>query len=271
MTTRAKVLTFDIERRPMLAWEWSKNPSFTPRERVEIPSSTISWAAKWYGEKATIFDRIDSGNTKFLQPAETPGYREMLTHLRDLLDEADVVCGYNSQRFDEAKVRGEFTSLGIRQPSPFSTVDVFKTTKRMGWDYASLDQTLAALGLGSKLAHQGFTMWTDCLSGDTKAWRTMERYNRQDVVQTERAMDALRPQLVGHPNLNLWSGFDEQGNPVEVCANCGKSLLRVVEGKAATTALTAYALVECDPSKGGCGAYLRRNYVKARTTLRSVR
>lgn len=267
MTTTAKVLTFDIERRPGVYLSWGPKVHYLSREKQLIRSSTISWAAKWYANPDIMFGSIGHGNTMFLQPDETPGYIDMLQHMRNLLDEADIVVGYNSIRFDEAKLRGEFARVGIAQPSQYRSLDLMRTTRRMGWDYSSLAETLAAFGLDAKTSHQGFELWTACLSGDHDAWALMEVYNRQDVRQTEAAYDAMRPLIKDHPNLNLWSGFDESGNPVEVCCNCGKSELRLVEGKSAMTALTNYALVECK----ACGTEMRRNFVKARTTLRAVR
>jgi hypothetical protein len=267
METRAKVLTFDIERRPGIYLSWGPRADYLSRDKQLIRSSTISFAAKWYGKQEVIFKSIGHGNTLYKSPESTPGYKAMLTTIRDLMDEADIVVGYNSIRFDEAKLRGEWARLGIAQPSPYRSVDLMRTVKRMGWDYSSLAETLSAFGLEGKTAHQGFSLWTDCLAGDPEAWALMEEYNVQDVRQTEAAYDCLRPLIKDHPNLNLWSGFDESGNPVEACCNCGKSELALVEGKSATTALTNYALVECR----ACGAHMRRNFVKARTTLRSVK
>ena len=269
MTTPARVLTFDIERRPGVYFEWSpRNGGFMGRDKQAIRSSTISWAAKWYGQRDTMYAATAPGiDMTFMQPEDVPGYCEMLVGLRDLLDEADIVAGFNSVRFDEARVRGEFVRMGIPEPSPFRSLDVMRTVRRMGWDYSSLAETLDALGLGGKLAHQGFTLWIDYMRGDPKAHRIMERYNRQDVVQTERAMDALRPFMKDHPNLNLWSGYDDQGNPIEVCPTCGSDRLRLVEGKSAMTPLTNYALMQC----GKCRAFSRKNYVRARAVARSVR
>ena len=268
MVTPAKVLTFDIERRPGVYLEWGpRNGGFMGRGKQLIRSSTISFSAKWYDQRGTIYHAIAPVDSMFMQPEDVPGYREMLVALYDLLNQADIVVGFNSARFDQAKVLGEFARLGLGEPSPFRTLDIMRTTKRMGWDYSSLAETLSALGLGGKLAHQGFQLWVDFLRGDPKAHRTMEKYNRQDVVQTERAMDGLRPYIKDHPNLNLWAGFDDDGRAVEVCCNCGHDKLRTVPERDALTTLTAYALVECRK----CHAQMRRNFIKARTTLRSVR
>lgn len=267
MTTRARVLTFDIERRPGVYFSWGPRAEYLGRDKQIIRSSTISFAAKWYGEKAVIYDSIGGGDSTFAQPEHVNGYRDMLVHIRDLMDVADIVIGFNSIRFDEAKLRGEWARLGITPPSPYRSLDLIRTVRRLGWDYNSLAETLDAFGLGGKLAHQGFTLWTDFLRGDPKARRTMELYNRQDVVQTERAADALRPWIMDHPNLGLWAGHDESGNPIEVCHNCGGDRLTSVRERNAYTAMTAYPLVQCR----ACGFHMRRNHVRERVALRPAR
>ena len=269
--TTAKILTFDIERRPGVYLSWDSTPKFLNRGMQLIRSSTISWAAKWYDHGETLYADIDHGETMFTQPEDVRGYREMLQGLSDLLDEADIVVGYNSARFDEPKIRGEFVRLGIREPSPFRTLDLIKTTRRMGWDYRSLAETASAVGIPddeAKTSHQGFSLWTDCLNGRPEAWALMEEYNRQDVVLTERVMDRLRPYIKDHPNLGLWAGTDQLGNPVPTCPKCGSEDLKYMPGKTARTAQTGYGLLEC----GDCGARdTRANFIKERISLRTVR
>jgi len=269
--TTAKILTFDIERRPGVYLSWDPMPKFLNRGMQLIRSSSISWAAKWYDQDDTIYADIDHGNTMYSQPEDVPGYREMLEGLSDLLDEADIVVGYNSARFDEPKIRGELVRLGIREPSPFRTLDLIKTTRRMGWDYRSLAETASAAGIPddeAKTSHQGFSLWTDCLNGDADAWALMEKYNRQDVVLTERVMDLLRPYIKDHPNLGLWAGADDLGSPIPACPKCGSEDLKYMAGKTARTAQTGYGLLEC----GNCGARdTRANFIKERISLRTVR
>jgi len=269
MVTPAKVLTFDIERRPGVYLEWApRNQGFMGRDKQLIRSSTISFSAKWYDQRGTIYHAIAPVDSMFMQPEDVPGYREMLVALYDLLNQADIVVGFNSARFDQAKVLGEFARLGLGEPSPFRTLDIMRTTKRMGWDYSSLAETLSALGLEGKLAHQGFQLWVDFLRGDTKAHKTMEKYNRQDVVQTERAMDALRPYIKDHPNLGLWAGQDDNGDPLRVCPKCASPDLHIILQKDAATALTRYPLYSC----GKCGTRdIRGNHVKERVSVRTAR
>ncbi len=267
MQTPAKVLTFDIETRHAIY------ASFGPKVRGGwmgkgkqlIRSSTMFWAAKWYHESRVLSESIAHEDVMFLKPEDTPGYAGMMESLRDLLDKADIVSTYNGDRFDIPRVRGEFKRLGLRQPLPFASLDLIKTIRTMGFDYNSLQEAAEAVGLGGKVQHQGESLWLDCLRGDEKAWRVMTKYGRRDVVLTEQVADAYRPEIKGHPNLNLWS-FDAQGNPVECCVNCGHTeFVPVAKGK--VTPQTRYGTMEC----AACHAPMRRSYVKARTTIRSAR
>lgn len=267
MTTRAKVLTFDIERRPRIVFEWDKTDSYTSKDKEIIRSSTICYAAKWYDSDETMFGSIGHGNYMWRQPEQTPGYRKMLQSLADLLDEADIVVGYNSANFDEKKVRGELVRMGLREPSPFRTLDLIRTTRRMGWDYNSLAETAEALGLPGKTQHTGFQLWRDCLVGDADAWALMEEYNRQDVMLTEQVMDRFRPYIKDHPNLGLWADTDQHGDQLRVCPKCAGEL-RLVPGRDAGTAQSRYALHECM----SCGARdTRMTVLHARVHTRTSR
>jgi hypothetical protein len=39
----------------------------------------------------------------------------------------------------------------------------------------------------------GFKLWDECLKGNIKAWRSMERYNQFDVLATEELFLTLAP------------------------------------------------------------------------------
>lgn len=257
MTTRAKVLTFDIETRPMLGYFWAPKTRYVTPEKVIDYGGMMSFAAKWYGHEDVEFrsDRDD-------------GHDDMVKRLHVLLDRADIVVGYNSDRFDIKRVNVEFARLGLSEPSPFRSVDLIKTVRRkFDFPYARLDEVSREFGITNrKMSHEGFALWTACINGDDDAWDRMKAYNMQDVRLTEVLYDAMRSWIPNHPNLALWAGHDEDGRPKDVCCNCGASELELVPGKSAMTAMTAYALVECQ----SCRTKMRRNFVKERVALRPV-
>jgi len=257
MSTRAKVLTFDIETRPMQAWVWDAKTRYITPDKITDHGGMLTWAAKWYAEKPVMFGSLWDD-----------GHEGMVHRLWELIDQADIVVGYNSDRFDLKRINTEFIRLGLPKPRPVRSVDLLKTVRsQFGFPYNRLDEIARELGLPRKVTHQGFGLWTACMAGDEKARKLMRRYNCGDVRVTETVYDALRPWIPNHPNLNLWADRDDDGRPIETCCNCGSTKLTRQADSKAHTALTAYALVTC----AACKTHMRRNYVLERTTLRPAR
>lgn len=257
MNTKARVLTFDIETRPMQGYFWAPKTRYITPDRITDHGGMMTWAAKWYGEREVFF-ASEWGD----------GKAQMVARLWELLDEADITVTYNGDNFDIRRVNTEFVRLGLPKPRPFRSVDLIKTIRsQFGFPYVRLDEVARELGLPGKVQHSGFDLWTRCMSGDPKAQALMEKYNRGDIRVTEAVYDALRGWIPNHPNLGLWAGHDDDGNPIEVCCNCGSDKLTRVADANAYTALTAYALVQCRK----CKTHMRRNYIRERVTLRKAR
>jgi hypothetical protein len=160
---------------------------------------------KWLGERKTVV----------LSEWEH-GYEGMIRGIRDLLDEADAVVGFNHVNFDMKKMRGQFALLGIDYPQPPTNIDIFKTVRQMGFPSSKLDYIAQAFGIGSKVKHPGFEMWRDCLSGCPKAQRKMAKYCAGDVRLTEQVYNRLLPYLDNYPHLRDRNGFS--------CAKCGGNM-----------------------------------------------
>jgi hypothetical protein len=246
---QARILTIDIETRPITAHTWGLFNQNIGLNQIVDPGGVMCFAAKWVGERTVYFysDHHDD-------------HRTMLEHAHRLLSEADIVVGYNSDRFDLTKLQWEFAQAGMLPPRPYKTVDLLKVARaRFGAPSRKLDFIAEHLGLGNKVHHQGFTLWTACMAGDGKAWDKMRRYNIGDVRLTERLYHRLLPWVPNHPNMQLI--LDDDG----CCPTCGGKRLKR-DGET-LTALTAYAMYQCTK----CGARLRTNYIKRRVTHRPVK
>lgn len=202
-----KVLTIDIERRPALGYVWSLWKQNVQTQALVEHGEMISFAAKWLGEKPVIF-----------YSTYHHGKEEMVAAAHALLDEADVVVTYNGDRFDIPHLQTEFILQGLNPPSPFESVDLFKSVKKQ-FNFISnkLDYVCGQLGLPQKTSHDGFKLWLDCIAGKDAAWTKMRRYNKNDVVITEQLYMKLLPWNPKTPNRNLYEG--EGG--VVVCPACG--------------------------------------------------
>jgi len=53
----------------------------------------------------------------------------MLDDLHALMDEADVVCGWNSTTFDHKHIKREFLEAGMLPPSPTKDLDLMRVVK----------------------------------------------------------------------------------------------------------------------------------------------
>ena len=204
-----KILTLDIETSPNLAHVWGLWKQDIRGPQLLESTEMLCFAAKWLGSKPVLFA------SQF-----TDGRESMVRAAHDLLSEADALITYNGKRFDTPHLNREFIQLGLKPPSPFKQIDIIETVKsKFKFPSNSLAYVLKTLGLGGKLSHTGHQLWIDCLAGDARAWKLMERYNKQDVVRTEQLYEYLLPWITGHPSFGAETGND-------VCPNCGSDNLQ---------------------------------------------
>lgn len=198
-----RILTFDIETRPTLAYVWGLFNQNIALSQIVEPTRIICFAAKWYGDDDVIF------KSEFHD-----GHRATILTLFDLLDEADVVITYNGDNFDIPHAEREFLEADIGTPSPFHSIDLYKVlkkkTKFVSHKLAHITESLSLTG---KLETGGFDLWRDVMAGDRKAWAKMRRYNKQDVVTTEELYDEVLHLIDTHPALTLYVDDDAPACP----------------------------------------------------------
>jgi len=222
--TEPKILFFDLETSPMLAYTFSLWKTTIGIGQIKQGPRVICWSAKWYGKKNKV---------KFMSEYHDD-YISMLVGIRDLLDEADVVVGYNSDNFDVRWMNEQFLSNNIELPSPFAKVDLYKLNKKHLYtpsgklDYLSFDL------LGENKLPTNFSLWLHCIDPDVDpklkadAWKRMKMYAMRDSALLEPLFDIFRP-FISSLNYGLYSGKQF------VCTHCGSSNLNA-RGFAFTTA-----------------------------------
>ncbi len=214
LTGAPKVLLFDLETAPILAYTFSLfKPIIGIDQIVEMPR-ILCWSARWAGTKGK----------KVMFMSERDGKIEMLTALRDLLDEADVVVGYNSDGFDIPWTNEQFMSNGISLPSPYQPVDIYKLNKKhLRNPSGKLDYLVWNLLNQRKVKHQGFNMWKSCMNPDDpdyeKSWREMERYAKKDTLLLDPLYEAFKP-FIRSVNAGLYVAKDF------ACTHCGSDHLQ---------------------------------------------
>lgn len=202
-----KILFLDIESAPNTGHVWSLWKQNISLNQLLESSYVLCWAAKWLGEKKVMFDSVYKS---------TP--TEMLEGIHNLLDEADAVIHWNGSKFDIPTLNKEFLLYGFPPPAPYKQMDLLKTS-RSKFKFVShrLDYVAKALGVGEKEKHEGHELWIKCMNYEAKAWKTMEEYNKNDVVILEKVYEKFKPWIgTGHVNYNL---IDSHSSPV--CPTCG--------------------------------------------------
>lgn len=205
-----KVLLLDIETAPNTAHVWGMFKQNIGLNQLLDSGYTMCWAAKWLGGRKVMFDSVHKSKPE-----------EMVSRIHSMINEADAVIHYNGTKFDMPTLNKEFLLFDLAPPAPYREIDLLKTARRkFRFPSNKLDYVAKALGLSGKVKHIGHELWIQCMAGNDKAWRMMEKYNKQDVVLLEDVYSRLLPWIDGHPNHGLY--IDSE---TPVCTNCGSDSL----------------------------------------------
>jgi DNA polymerase elongation subunit (family B) len=199
-------LLLDIETAPLTGYFWGLRDQFIHPENVIDSSYILCWAAKWLGQPEIHFERT------LHQKRSSKG---MLRRIHGLMERADLIVGYNSNRFDIPTLNKEFLINGLNKPAPSKQVDLFPIArKHFRFPSHKMDYLARQLGIGGKTKHEGFGLWVKCMENDKDAFKVMEEYNRNDVAILEALYIRLLPWL---PN----QGHAVRNEGQLVCPNCG--------------------------------------------------
>jgi DNA polymerase elongation subunit (family B)/predicted RNA-binding Zn-ribbon protein involved in translation (DUF1610 family) len=222
-----RVLTLDIESKPLKVYAWGLWDQNVSLQQIIEDGGMMCFAAKWLGDKNVLF-----------YSEYQHGKDAMIKAVWELLSEADVVVTYNGDRYDIKRLNNEFMLTGLTPPKPFKSIDLIKTNKgRFDLPSRKLDYLVQRSGVGAKVKHQGFDLWVDCIAGDPKAWAVMEKYNRGDVLVTERGYLRILPWITNAPHIGMFTG-DEHS-----CPYCGSTKLK--RDGTTHTNVQSYRLYEC--------------------------
>lgn len=243
-----KILFLDIETTPNLAYVWGLWNQNVAISQIVESTEMLCFGARWYGEKKVTFKSVHHD-----------GKEEMLKSVHNLLNEADVLVGWNSQAFDSKHLKREFIEAGMLPPSPYKEMDLMRTVKaQFKFPSNKLDYVAQTLGVGAKVQHSGFDLWLKCMAGDDKAWREMKKYQIQDVNLLIDLYEKLKPWIKNHPSTPLHNGL------VDGCVVCASTNLQS-RGTAITSSAT-YQRLQCQD----CGKWQRGNIKLSGTTNKSL-
>lgn len=244
-----KILLTDIETAPNTAQVWGLWQQNIGLPQIIESGYTLCWAAKWRGEKEVFFDSIKKSSPK-----------AMLRRIHKLLSAADAVVHYNGTKFDIPTLNKEFLMNGMSPPAPYRQIDLLRVVRQQfRFPSNKLDYIVKQLGLGSKTKHIGHELWIKCMAKDAEAWKSMEEYNKNDVLLLEELYEKALPWIKNHPNYGLHTDGDEL-----ICTNCGSDKY-ARRGFGRTTA-AVYRRYQCND----CGTWFRGVGVEASAPKRST-
>lgn len=230
-----RILFLDLETTPNLAhvWGlWNQNVAIT---QLVAPTEVLCFGARWHGSKQVLFKSVHHD-----------GKKAMLDAMHEVMSEADIIIGWNSQSFDVKHMHREFLENGYTPPAPHKDIDLMRVVKQQfRFPSNKLDYVAQRLGIGAKTQHTGFQLWLDCMNGDDKAWRLMKRYQIQDVNLLVDLYDVLKPWIKNSVNIAA-------GNEIHKgCRNCGSTQLH--KRGTAITGKGKYQRYQCKD----CGTWQR--------------
>ena len=186
------------------------------------------------------------------QPGGASDDKELLIWLRELLDEADIVVGQNVQKFDMRKIRARMIYHGLKPFREPEIVDTMLMAREVGAFTSNKLEYLSTLTDEQKSKHAkypGFALWLGILANEPGAWAECKRYNKQDVVATEKLYLLLRPWARRHPNLAHYYNDDNRR-----CPRCGSPNQHPT--KVVHRGVSTYQAYQC----GDCGGHSRNRF-----------
>lgn len=241
------ILFFDIEITPNEGFFWPGRLYEQDIIKVTKPWYLLTFSTKWLGG-----EHLTRGLPDYKEFSKNKhSDKSLVKELWNLLDKAEIVVGHNSDKFDIKKLNTRFLYYKLGPPSPYRTIDTKKVaTKYFGFDSNKLDLIGEYTDEGRKVDHEGFSLWEKCMWGDKKSFELMKRYNKQDVILTEKIYKRFLPYIKNHPNLDNYS-------KLTVCPKCQSS--KLVRRGYQFNQTTKYARIQCKNCNGWCRSPLNVN------------
>jgi len=101
-----------------------------------------------------------------------------------------LIIWQNGDAFDKGKINARFIEHGLDAPSEYQTIDTVKLA-RSNFNFFSNKLEHMTNKFCTKYKKQqhnefpGFSLWDECMKGNLKAWKCMEKYNKFDVLSLE--------------------------------------------------------------------------------------
>lgn len=206
-----KVLLFDLETAPTLAYVWGRWQQNISTSQVSHEGGYILSAAwKWLGkpEVYSVFanDPIQGDDINVCES------------LYEAIEEADVIIAHNLNKFDLPMLNTRLIMNGFGPLKNVKKIDTL-VIARKNFRFSSnrLDDLGLFLKLGRKQETSGFDLWKRVVEGDITAREEMTTYNKQDVILLEQVYNTLKA-YDSNPNINMAHFYNDSKIR---CPSCG--------------------------------------------------
>lgn len=190
---KPNILLLDVETAPLLSFTWDIWDQNIGLNQIKSDWHLLSWSAKWLGSPSSQIMYMDQRKEKNVE-----NDKRILRGIWKLMDDADIIIGQNSKKFDIKRLNTRFALNNMPPPSSFRQIDTLSLAKK---HFSFTSNKLEYLTdhfctKYKKLKHKkypGFEMWKECLAGNQDAWKHMEKYNKWDVLSLEELYHKLQP------------------------------------------------------------------------------
>lgn len=196
--TNAKILFFDLETSPMLAYSFQKWKTNISDDFIVQDWGVLCWSAKWLFEDKIISHKLNE------EELPTINDERIMYELWKLIDSADIIVAHNLKKFDEKKANTKFLKYGFGSPSPYNTIDtLLHLRKRFAITSNRLDYVAKKFFEIEGKMQTETGLWRKCMDGDFEALNYMAEYCNQDVKVLEDVYLLMRGWIKPHPNVGL--------------------------------------------------------------------
>lgn len=240
MIKKPKVLFYDLESTPLLAYIWQPGEQYVGHSQLHKDRNMwdIICITYCYNDgkpaKHLDFDYDKQDST------------EMIKEFDRLAAKADIVIGKNNKRFDDKMINAirMFKDLPCDPSWMKYTGDLERQMRKyFRLPSQSLDYISHKLGLGGKIKMQ-ISDWIDIIEKNPnglKAFNKMIKYGKKDITDTRAIWNYLEAHC--EPIFNM-AALNDQGTAVLRCRHCASPKLHKDGFKTTTSA--RYQIYKCN-------------------------
>ena len=233
-----KILILDIETAPLLVrsyglWNQNISTGFIVKDWY-----MLSFAAKWLDKNKVYYKDTRDTHENDLEVAK---------FAHKLINEADIIVGHNSDKFDLKKLNTRFLKHGLKPLGKKQTFDTLKIAKKhFAITSNKLDYIAKFLDIEGKRKSKKYSqqeMWNACCEGVLDAFKENEKYNIQDIKVTEKVFNKLK---TWDENINLQTFYGEY-----ICICGGKKFYKNGYSRTKMGVYQRYSCEKCGKVKTG--------------------